>query len=373
MRYVHSRKKLCIILKSGSSLLTVSRDPQMALGLTSVKGEVNILRYAARALGPATLPYDESSEVTNDALDLVHSRIVWADAADPTAAKQLEAKLTSDLVLEFLAWSALKNAAGFKAPGGGKLAEVIKRCSKLAGVPFASSSSSSNENGSNNNNRQRTKSSSKGNNNGKKSRTTSHSASGKENSPPAEERSTKSASAANGKKNGGKTKSGAAGGKEKKLFDFFAQIGVEYENVEHPAVFTVEEMIPHLKGVKGAVTKNLFLKDKKKNLFLLSCLHDREVKLNELAKKVGAKELRFGDEAVMSELLDVTQGCVTAFALLNDSEGKVKFLADAALLDGSNERVFFHPLVNTATTGVSAGDFKKFLAAAKHEPTIVKF
>lgn len=43
-------------------------------------------------------------------------------------------------------------------------------------------------------------------------------------------------------------------------------------------VFTVEEMMPHLQSVNGAVTKNLFLKDKKKKgLWLVSARHDRQV------------------------------------------------------------------------------------------------
>lgn len=37
-------------------------------------------------------------------------------------------------------------------------------------------------------------------------------------------------------------------------------------------------MMPHLQDVSGAVTKNLFLKDKKKkSLWLVSARHDRQV------------------------------------------------------------------------------------------------
>merc|ERR1719226_374422 len=104
------------------------------------------------------------------------------------------------------------------------------------------------------------------------------------------------------------------------LFEFFHQNGISYENIDHPEVFTVEAMLPYLKGLTGAVCKNLFLKDKKKNLFLLSAVHDKEIKLNDVAKAVGAKELRFADENVLLEKLGVTQGCVTAFALINDPE-----------------------------------------------------
>merc|ERR1712142_941789 len=73
-------------------------------------------------------------------------------------------------------------------------------------------------------------------------------------------------------------------------------------------------------------TGNLMGKDKKKNLYLLAAAHDKEVKLNDVAKKVGAKELRFGDESVMLELLGVSQGRVTAYALANDKNKAVKFI-----------------------------------------------
>ena len=53
-------------------------------------------------------------------------------------------------------------------------------------------------------------------------------------------------------------------------------------------MYTVDEMMPHLSQVEGAVSKNLFLKDKKKKLWLLSAKHDSEVKLADLAKQVFA-------------------------------------------------------------------------------------
>ena len=150
------------------------------------------------------------------------------------------------------------------------------------------------------------------------------------------------------------------------LLEWLGQRGIEATTVEHPPVLTVEAMLPYLKDVQGAIVKNLFLKDKKKNLYLLSAEHTREVKLNDVAKAVGAKELRFGDEAVMEEVLGVSQGCVTAFALVNDTKRQVKFLVDRALVDGSHQRVNFHPLTNTATTAVTTEGFNKLLAATGH-------
>merc|ERR1712183_604620 len=177
--------------------------------------------------------------------------------------------------------------------------------------------------------------------------------SGKENSPPSQLNST-----------------GIKMGKDQ-LFEYFTKNGIKYNNVDHPEVFTVEAMMPYLKNVQGAICKNLFLKDKKKNLYLLAAVHDKEVKLNDVAKKVGAKELRFGDESVMLELLGVSQGCVTAYALANDEKKSVKFIVDSTLLDGTHSSVNFHPMVNTATTQISCEDFNKLLTLTGH--TVLKF
>ena len=130
----------------------------------------------------------------------------------------------------------------------------------------------------------------------------------------------------------------------------------------------------HVKDVPGVHCKNLFLKDKKKKgLWLFSARHDLDVKLNELSKKVNAPGgLRFADESILFEKLGVKQGCVTAYALINDKNNDVKFICDDALINGGFERVFFHPMTNAASTGITPQDFQKFLDAVGHTPTLVK-
>ena len=57
---------------------------------------------------------------------------------------------------------------------------------------------------------------------------------------------------------------------------------------------------------------------------------------------------------------------MTAYALINDMENKkVTFLLDQDVLQF--EKVYFHPLVNTASTGISLSDFRKFLSITGHE------
>ncbi len=156
--------------------------------------------------------------------------------------------------------------------------------------------------------------------------------------------------------------------KQTRLFEFFTQNGISFHNIEHPEVFTVETMMPHLRDVKkgSAIAKNLFLKDKKGNLYLLAALHDKNVNLAQISKaiKVPGGGLRFASEEILYEKLGVKQGCVTAYALLNDVDKSVQFLLDEDF--AQHEFVYFHPLVNSASTGISYLDFKKFVSLTGH-------
>ncbi|XP_058407202.1 prolyl-tRNA synthetase associated domain-containing protein 1 [Diceros bicornis minor] len=152
-------------------------------------------------------------------------------------------------------------------------------------------------------------------------------------------------------------------------------LGVRTEVVEHPEVFTVEEMMPHIQHLKGAHSKNLFLKDKKKKSYwLVTVLHDRQINLNDLAKQlgVGSGNLRFADETAMLEKLKVGQGCATPLALFCDN-GDVKFVLDSAFLEGGHEKVYFHPMTNAATMGLSPEDFLTFVKKTGHDPIILNF
>lgn len=140
-------------------------------------------------------------------------------------------------------------------------------------------------------------------------------------------------------------------------------------------VFTVEEMMAHVQHLKGGHSKNLFLKDKKrKEFWLVTVLHDRQVDLNHLAKKlgVGSGNLRFADENAMLEKLQVGQGCATPLALFCD-HGDVRLVLDAGFLEGGHEKVYFHPMTNGATMGLSPEDFLKFVKSTGHDPIVVHF
>jgi len=155
------------------------------------------------------------------------------------------------------------------------------------------------------------------------------------------------------------------------LFAFFDRLGVAHRTLEHPAIFRVGEGDEFKAALPGGHTKNLFLKDAKGQLWLISALQDTRIDLKALPRTIGSAKLSFGSAPLLEETLGVTPGSVTAFGLINDRERRVRFVLDAALAGA--DPVNFHPLVNTATTAISQAGFRAFLAALGVEPLIVDF
>ncbi|KRA56263.1 DNA-binding protein [Caulobacter sp. Root655] len=155
------------------------------------------------------------------------------------------------------------------------------------------------------------------------------------------------------------------------LFAFLDAYGVAHSTLDHPPVFRVEEGLEIKAALPGGHTKNLFLKDAKGQLWLISALGETMIDLKRLHTVIGSARLSFGAAGLMEETLGVTPGSVTAFGLINDTGRRVRFVLDAALAKA--DPVNFHPLNNDATTTVSQDGFRRFLAALGIEPLVVDF
>ena len=154
------------------------------------------------------------------------------------------------------------------------------------------------------------------------------------------------------------------------LMAFLADQGIAASTLDHPAVFRVEDGPGIKDALPGGHTKNLFLKDKKGRLFLVSAEAHARIDLKRLHERIGASgRLSFGSAELLMEKLGVTPGSVTAFAVINDRAGDVTMVLDATLASG--EDVNFHPLINTATLRVSRDDLLAFFRNTGHEPLIV--
>ncbi|XP_039258994.2 prolyl-tRNA synthetase associated domain-containing protein 1-like [Styela clava] len=160
-----------------------------------------------------------------------------------------------------------------------------------------------------------------------------------------------------------------------KLEEILKSLSITTTVFEHPEVFTVEAMMPHLQDCKGLIVKNLFLKGKKKkDLWLITVGHDKEINLTQLGKDLSVPGgFRFADEAILEEKLGVKQGCVTPLALMNDKNHDVKLVLDKDIQHLSeSELIYSHPIVNSATMGMSYPDFSKFLEHTGHKPNFIE-
>jgi Ala-tRNA(Pro) deacylase len=147
------------------------------------------------------------------------------------------------------------------------------------------------------------------------------------------------------------------------------ELGIEAVTVEHEPVFTVEESVTLRETLPGAHTKTLFLDDHCGHLVLVAAKDDTRVNLKALAKKLGMGRFSFGKAGLLAEMLGVTPGSVTPFALINDRCRRVTAVVDAALLQF--DEVNFHPLENIATTRIATRDLLRFIEACGHKPHIV--
>ena len=155
------------------------------------------------------------------------------------------------------------------------------------------------------------------------------------------------------------------------LIAFLEANGIEHTTHDHPPVFRVEDG-PELRAmIPGGHSKNLFLKDQKGQLWLISALADTRIDLKAAPAAIGSARLSFGSEERLWDALGVRPGSVTALALVNDPDQKVRFVLDAALM--AHDSVNFHPVTNDATTNMPRDAFLKFLQCVGRTPAVVDF
>ena len=158
---------------------------------------------------------------------------------------------------------------------------------------------------------------------------------------------------------------------ERGLYNRLDGLGIAHAHHAHPPLHTVDESRALRGDLPGAHVKNMFLKEKKGGLWLVTCLEDRAVRIRALEKAIGAKNVSFAKPEVLWEALGVRPGAVTPFAAMNDPDGAVRVVLDSAILDAP--LVNAHPLHNRATTAVAPADLVAFLEATGHAPLVLDF
>jgi Ala-tRNA(Pro) deacylase len=158
---------------------------------------------------------------------------------------------------------------------------------------------------------------------------------------------------------------------EAELFAFLADLGITVSTTRHPPLHTVADSQALRGEIPGAHTKNLFLKDKKDNFFLVTVGEEATVDLKQIHQLIGAaSRVSFGRPEMLMELLGVSPGAVTVFGVINDTAGRVKLVLDEELM--RHEVINGHPPTNEATTSIASRDLLRFVEATGHDAAILK-
>jgi len=140
--------------------------------------------------------------------------------------------------------------------------------------------------------------------------------------------------------------------------EYLTAHGVDYEVIEHPAVFNMEEVeklnLPH----PEADAKNLFVRDDKKlQYYMITVQGNKRVDLKQFRKQHGLRNLSFASADDLMEIMGLIPGAVTPLGLLNDRERKVELYLDAAFAD----LISIHPNDNTATVWMKTKDLIRII------------
>lgn len=157
---------------------------------------------------------------------------------------------------------------------------------------------------------------------------------------------------------------------KEETYTFLKEKGIEFETVEHKAVFNMDELntveLPHPEWE----AKNLFVRnDKKRDYYLITVKGSKRIDLKEFRRKNGLRPLTFASEDDLLGIMKLSPGSVTPLGLLNDSERKVKFYLDAELSGGM---MGVHPNDNTATVYLKADDVMRLIGEHGNETEIVE-
>lgn len=153
------------------------------------------------------------------------------------------------------------------------------------------------------------------------------------------------------------------------LFEILEHIDIAYKKYEHAPIFTVQEGV-HLKSsIPGLHCRNLFLRDKKENMFLVVAANETAVDLKTLPALIGSGRLSFGSPDRLWDTLGIYPGAVCPFVVINDKAHAVQVILDAYMMRA--EIVCYHPLDNAQTISLTPAALLKFFAHTGHSPKIL--
>ena len=136
-----------------------------------------------------------------------------------------------------------------------------------------------------------------------------------------------------------------------KLYQHKPLHSVNESKIEQESIFPTNTNSVHI--------KNLFLRDKKKRNYLITCEQDKKIDFKLLKEKIESARLSFGSADRLFQHLGVFPGAVSPFCMLNGIKNNVQFFCDTDLKQFKN--IYLHPFVNDRTICLGMNDLEYFL------------
>ena len=155
------------------------------------------------------------------------------------------------------------------------------------------------------------------------------------------------------------------------ILEILNALGIEFQILEHEAVYTVEQsrQLRIFEKLSGTACKNLFLRNKRGEFFLLTLPAEKRADLKAVAKNLNLPRLSFASEAELFALMNLHAGSVTPLGIINDAQNKVRLILDAELC---GKKLLLHPNTNTATISLAFDDLIKIILHTEHEFLLVE-
>lgn len=154
-----------------------------------------------------------------------------------------------------------------------------------------------------------------------------------------------------------------------KLLQQLDQQQIMYKLYHHEKVFTVADSQAIDRDIPGVHCRNMFIRDKKENMYLVTLRHETMIDMKKLADLLGCGRLSFGSPERLWSYMGIRPGSVNPFCILNDTESKVTQILEKGMMEADIMNV--HPMCNGMTIGIQPPDLLKFLAANDVNPRIM--
>ncbi len=153
------------------------------------------------------------------------------------------------------------------------------------------------------------------------------------------------------------------------LYKILKELNINFTEIEHEPVYTIEEAKKIKTKIVGDGTKSLFLKDKKQNFYLYILDENKKADLKSLAKILATSKLSFGNSIELKDVLGLENGGITPLGIINNLDHNITILISECLQD---HFLLFHPNVNTKTISIFYNDLIKFINYYQNPYLIIK-